>query len=174
MTVQEANEYLKQLFEEVEQYRALGTVEELKEAREKQKTRREWYQKGYQDGLNATKRIPCEERLPSEHGEYLVTHKEIKDGKIRYRTNYDVFNATTKKWIKAEVRYAELEVVAWQEDIPPYEETKEREGKCQFEQPFPRGDAYICKKTALICTAEKLKFCKYKEPYKKEGAENKS
>ena len=36
MTVQEANEYLKQLFEEVEQYRALGTVEELKEAREKQ------------------------------------------------------------------------------------------------------------------------------------------
>lgn len=36
MTVKEANEYLKQLFEEVEQYRALGTVEELKEAREKQ------------------------------------------------------------------------------------------------------------------------------------------
>ncbi len=36
MTVQEANEYLKQLFEEVEQYRALGTVEELKKAREKQ------------------------------------------------------------------------------------------------------------------------------------------
>jgi predicted RNA-binding Zn-ribbon protein involved in translation (DUF1610 family) len=36
MTVQEANEYLKQLFEEVEQYRSLGTVEELKEAREKQ------------------------------------------------------------------------------------------------------------------------------------------
>jgi hypothetical protein len=72
MTVQEANEYLKQLFEEVEQYRALGTVEELKEAREKQKPRREWYQKGYQDGLNADKWIPCEERLPSEDGKYIV------------------------------------------------------------------------------------------------------
>ena len=36
-----------------EQYRALGTVEELKEAREKQKSRRKWYQLGYQDGLNA-------------------------------------------------------------------------------------------------------------------------
>ena len=40
MTVQEANEYLKQLFEEVEQYRALGTVEELKEAREKQRAKK--------------------------------------------------------------------------------------------------------------------------------------
>ena len=30
MTVQEANEYLKQLFEELEQYRALGTPKEIK------------------------------------------------------------------------------------------------------------------------------------------------
>ena len=28
-------------------------------------SRREWYQKGYQDGLNADKWIPCSERLPS-------------------------------------------------------------------------------------------------------------
>jgi hypothetical protein len=81
MTVQEAIKYLRmatdeagmysdvyvemcnmsiKALEEVEQYRALGTVEELKEAREKQKSRREWYQKGYQDGLNADKWIPCE------------------------------------------------------------------------------------------------------------------
>ena len=116
--------------------------------------------------------IPCEERLPSEHGEYLVTHKEIKDGKIRYRTNYDVFNTTTKKWTKAEVRYAKLEVVAWQEDIPPYEEAKEREGKCEFEEFFPSGNAYLCKKTALICSPEKLKYCKCKKPYKKEDNSN--
>lgn len=116
--------------------------------------------------------IPCEERLPSESKEYLVTHKEIIDGKIRYRTNYDTFNAVTRKWNKVEVRYSKLEVVAWQEDILPYEETKEREEKCEFEEAFPRSNDYICKKTALICTAEKLKYCKYKQPYKKEGAEN--
>ena len=115
--------------------------------------------------------IPCEERLPSESKEYLVTHKEIIDGKIRYRTNYDTFNAVTRKWNKVEVRYSKLEVVAWQEDILPYEETKEREEKCEFEEAFPRSNDYICKKTALICTAEKLKYCKYKQPYKKEGAE---
>ena len=102
--------------EEVEQYRALGTVEELKEAlmkvsvyeqikwerdiaisqleeigislgqkmddikeaREKQKSRREWYQKGYQDGLNADKWISCEERLPEldEGMEYFKQSKE--------------------------------------------------------------------------------------------------
>lgn len=115
--------------------------------------------------------ISCEERLPSESKEYLVTHKEIIDGKIRYRTNYDTFNAVTRKWTKVEVRYAKLEVIAWQEDIPPYEEAKEREGKCEFEEFFPSGNAYLCKKTALICSPEKSKYCKCKQPYKKEGAE---
>lgn len=38
-------------------------------------TQREWYMRGYQDGLNADKWIPCEERLPSEKGFYLVTVK---------------------------------------------------------------------------------------------------
>ena len=28
-------------------------------------TRREWYQKGYRDGVNADKWIPCSERLPN-------------------------------------------------------------------------------------------------------------
>lgn len=35
-------------------------------------SRREWYQKGYQDGLNADKWIPCSERLPSEDGKYIM------------------------------------------------------------------------------------------------------
>jgi hypothetical protein len=156
---------------ELEQYKALeqraknlfgdntdlfSVVEELKELKKQTKT--DW--------------IPCEERLPSESKEYLVTHKEIIDGKTRYRTNYDTFNAVTRKWNKVEARYYELEVVAWQEDILPYEEMKEREEKCEFEKAFPRSNDYICKKNALICTAEKLKYCKYKQPYKKEGAEN--
>ena len=33
-------------------------------------TQREWYMRGYQDGLNADKWIPCEERLPEEHDGY--------------------------------------------------------------------------------------------------------
>ena len=36
MTVQEATDVLDEFFKKLEQYRALGTVEELKEAREKQ------------------------------------------------------------------------------------------------------------------------------------------
>lgn len=126
------------------------------------------------DNQPKTDWIPCEERLPSESKEYLVTHKEIIDGEIRYRTNYDTFNAVTRKWNKVEVRYSKLEVVAWQEDILPYEETKEREEKCEFEEAFPRSNDYICKKTALICTAEKLKYCKHKQLYKKAGNSNKN
>ena len=37
-------------------------------------TRREWYQKGYQDGLNADKWIPVEERLPQVDTEVLITN----------------------------------------------------------------------------------------------------
>ena len=77
MTVQEAKKHLENMFpknqderrffeecidiaiesmKEIEQYRALGTVEELKEAREKQIET---------DTNVGSKWIPCEERLPS-------------------------------------------------------------------------------------------------------------
>lgn len=32
---------------------------------------REQYEKGYQDGLNANRWIPCSERLPEKYGDYL-------------------------------------------------------------------------------------------------------
>ena len=35
-------------------------------------SRRSWYQKGYQDGLNINKWIPCSERLPEEDGTYIA------------------------------------------------------------------------------------------------------
>ena len=120
----------------------------------------------------ADKWIPCEERLPKEHDNYIVTYEEIRGGKVRYYTSEAWFRPQTREWYgNISIPNLEREVIAWQEKLKPYERMTEREGKCKFEQPFPRGDAYICKKTALICTAEKLKFCKYKEPYKKEGAE---
>jgi hypothetical protein len=116
--------------------------------------------------------IPCEERLPSKHDDYIVTYKETNNGKVRYYTSEAWFKPQIREWYgNVSIPNLEREVIAWQEKLKPYEEMTEREGKCLFEQPFPRGDAYICKKTALICTAEKLKFCKYKQPYKKEGAE---
>jgi hypothetical protein len=60
------------------------------------------YDKGYQDGLNADKWIPCEERLPSEIGCYLVT----TDG--RYNDIVDIAFYDSKVWYKAS------EVIAWQ------------------------------------------------------------
>ena len=41
-------------------------------------SRREWYQRGYQDGLNADKWIPCSERLPSEENEYYLVYQETE------------------------------------------------------------------------------------------------
>lgn len=99
-----------QALEELEQYRALGTVEELKEAREKQKTRREWYQKGYQDGLNADKWISCEERLPDEAGCYLVT----TDGRYNDIVDIAFYNAEDEVWYKAS------KILAWQPLPQPY------------------------------------------------------
>ena len=41
-------------------------------------SRREWYQRGYQDGLNADRWIPVEERLPEEENEYYLVCTENK------------------------------------------------------------------------------------------------
>ena len=116
--------------------------------------------------------IPCEERLPNKHDDYIVTYKEIRGEQVRYYTSEAWFEPQTKEWSgNVSIPNLEREVIAWQERPMPYERMTEREGKCAFEEQFPRGDAYICKKTALICSAEKLKYCKYKQPHKKEGAE---
>lgn len=90
--------------EEVEQYRALGTVEELKEARKKQKSRREWYQKGYQDGLNADKWISCEERLPEERLQSVIGWDEYRQRCCLVR--YD------KEWILG--NYDSVKITHWQ------------------------------------------------------------
>ena len=80
---------------ECEQYRALGTVEELKEAREKQ-LKTDW--------------IPCEERLPSEAGCYLVT----TDGRYNDIVDIAFYNAEDEVWYKAS------KILAWQPLPQPY------------------------------------------------------
>ena len=93
MTVQEAKKHLENIYpknqdkrgfleecidiaiecmEEVEQYRALGTVEELKEAK---KLLEKLEELKFENEQPKTDWIPCEERLPSEKGFYLVTVK---------------------------------------------------------------------------------------------------
>lgn len=118
--------------------------------------------------------IPIEKELPKKHDDYFVTVKKISNGKVEYFTAIDTFEPQTNGWYtNIDIPNLERKVIAWQPKCfpKPYERMTEREGKCAFEEQFPRGDAYICKKTALICTAEKLKYCKHKQPYKKEGAE---
>lgn len=100
----EAIDIAIECMEEVEQYRALGTVEELKEAREKQ-SKSDW--------------IPCEERLPSEENEeYLVCKKNgclmllvwTKKGWNTYKEFYGKY-------------YTECEingVIAWMPKPQPY------------------------------------------------------
>lgn len=64
----------------------LGSDETINEAihiatkcMEKQKSRREWYQRGYQDGLNADKWIPCEVEMPPQpKGNPLFENKPIE------------------------------------------------------------------------------------------------
>ena len=67
-------------------------------------TRRRWYQKGYQDGLNADKWIPCSERLPSEdeyvlcqgnHSQFIACIDSL-DGK--WRDNHYITRSKVIAW----------------------------------------------------------------------------
>ena len=84
-------------------------------------TRRRWYQKGYQDGLNADRWIPCEERLPSEYGQYLYTDKndEVHEG-----TYCPPLQGMIRGWSTCEaegyVKLSDDEVIAWQPLPQPY------------------------------------------------------
>lgn len=119
--------------------------------------------------------IPIEKELPKKHDDYFVTVKKISNGKVEYFTAIDTFEPQTKQWyMNIDIPNLEREVIAWQPKVypKPYERMTEREGECSYEVQLPRSKQYICKKTALICRAENLKYCKHKQPYKKEGAEN--
>lgn len=121
----------------------------------------------------ADKWIPVEKELPKKHDDYIVTYEETSNGKVRYYTGEAWFRPQTKEWYgNVSIPNLERKVIAWQEKLKPYKRMTEREGSCEFEQAFPRGDAYICKKTALLCSPEELKYCKYKQPCKKEGRTN--
>ena len=110
MTVQEVIEYLEQhgfiadevkdmcieALVQVEQYRALGTVEELKEAREKQ-PKADW--------------IPCEERLPENDTNVIACFSCGTVTELRYLGN-GIFQGIYE--------YNTKVIVAWQPLPQPY------------------------------------------------------
>ena len=71
------------------------------------------YEKGYQDGLNEGKWIPCGERLPEDEKEVLIT---IFEDSI-YLGWYDL---TDKQWRTEEFDCEEGEVIAWMPLPEPY------------------------------------------------------
>ena len=100
-------------------------------------TRREWYQKGYQDGLNADKWIPCEVEMPKEHESMFAKFKgtnkwsggmfektsdevnvtiELDDGSRITRTTHTIdgkWSVEINSWVKQKV-------IAWQPLPQPY------------------------------------------------------
>ena len=76
---------------------------------------RQQYEKGYQDGLNADKWIPVEERLPEEATTYLVTEEITICSKKQYIVEDRLFG-TEKEWLCPSNR----KVRAWQPLPQPY------------------------------------------------------
>ena len=84
-------------------------------------SRREWYQKGYQDGLNADKWIPCSERLPSESNYYMacIYNADVDDFDFRktWFAHVDDYDIEESEWREL---YDFEEVTAWTNLPQPY------------------------------------------------------
>ena len=79
-------------------------------------SRRKFYQQGYQDGLNADKWIPCEERLPSDTAIHEVT-AQFSNG--TFYTEFAYYDESREEWWKFDDDGI-VNVVAWKEGSEPY------------------------------------------------------
>lgn len=79
---------------------------------------REQYSKGYEDGLNANRWIPCSERLPEEYAEVLGFGRE---GYTYIVMMYDtkIYGKVWRQWNGGELRLDWI--VAWMPLPEPYE-----------------------------------------------------
>ena len=126
MTQKEAAEILLKYFPGIPnaevRYAAAMGAEALKNSDCSVCNRRSWYQKGYQDGLNADKWIPCEKDMPPKPKEnpvfenkplemYMVTVKNT-DYPFRAFWNGKFFTDG----------FSRLNVTAWQQLPEPYKE----------------------------------------------------
>ena len=84
-------------------------------------SRREWYQKGYEDGKKSNDGwIPVEEALPEQSGEYLTTSALGACAVLNFSAKYGLFNAFDDSDKKSAEKYAIRKVVAWQPLPQPY------------------------------------------------------
>ena len=88
----------------------VGVYVDKKELLQALKFDREQYDKGYEDGLNADKWIPCSERLPEESGNYIVCGKYVTW----------VANWFCDTWWDIEKKCRWTNVIAWQPLPKPY------------------------------------------------------
>ena len=82
------------------------------------------YDKGYEDGLNADKWIPCSERLPSfspyKYRKVLVTLEDDNGQRLVTTAKY---NEKFKEWYEfTSSRFFEYKVIAWMIKPEPYKE----------------------------------------------------
>lgn len=87
-------------------------------------SRRKFYQQGYQDGLNADKWIPCEERLPRRNEDVLVYRPKMAMPFLvdRYEGYY---GEDDNEWYEGWAYSINCEVTAWQPLPQPYQEDKQ-------------------------------------------------
>ena len=115
------------IFEKITNAEGKNIFEIIEEQPQAVCSRREWYKKGYQDGLNADKWIPCSKRLPEldegnepfkQSKKYLVT-TQWSDGQIE--VDIDWYNQGGM-W-SSDSKYCK--VIAWQERPLPHPYKKE-------------------------------------------------
>lgn len=92
-----------EIFKAVQRYVIDVDKEELFEAL---RYDRDQYNKGYQDGLNADKWIPCSERLPKENEHVLICNN-------RHDVYVGYYNKEFK-WYYQYGAFAFADVIAWQ------------------------------------------------------------
>ena len=89
---------------------------------------REQYEKGYQDGLNADRWIPCHEKLPNSNGVYQITRgiiDVIYPVRIQTCAYFDGQNTWHNDNRVNHGREYLKDVVAWMERPDPYIEKVE-------------------------------------------------
>ncbi|MCI5612056.1 MAG: DUF551 domain-containing protein [Roseburia sp.] len=103
-TLEERQDLARQ-HRELEEYKAICTVEECREAVEKQKAKQGW--------------IPCSERLPEEHKLYDITFKNSAG----IHSDSAIYNPYLKRWLwdADETELVENEILAWAEKREPYQ-----------------------------------------------------
>lgn len=102
----DTNDTAIKFLKELEQYRAIGTVEDFKALKEAEEQKEDW--------------IPCSEQKPPEYTQIYVTCHSLCDD----RPDWVAETFYTDRWNIPIVDWGDAEVIAWMyvKDPKPYEE----------------------------------------------------